>query len=337
MNNNDFQSEVESVKATVINSMGKNFKLPMKFIFIGIGVIIALVIVFSNVYILNSNEEALITAFGKYVRTQKSPGLNVKIPFIEEKAVVDVENIRRMEFGYKSLANNKTEDVLIESRMLTADENLILADWAIQFKITDTYNYVFNVDDQIGTFRTIAEAAYRRIVASHSLDDIITNQKDTIQIEVRELLQQICNKYEYGITITAVQLQDAMPPDEVKPAFLEVTSAIEEKNSKINEAKKYENEKLPVARGNAEQIKNVAEGYKQQRINDATGAVSRYIAIQKEYAINPSVTKTRLYLEMIKSVLPNIKEIYIMNDNGDVLKFLPLDTSAITDTTKKAN
>ncbi len=334
MSNNDFQNEVEAVKATVINSMGKNFKFPIKYIVIGIGVLFALVIVFSNVYILNSNEEALITAFGKYVRTENEPGLKIKVPFIEEKAIVDVENIRRMEFGYKTLSNGQTENVALESRMLTGDENLIIADWVIQFKITDTYKFIFNVDDPNGTFRTIAEAAYRRIVASHSLDDIITNQKDAIQNEIRELLQQICNKYDFGITITAVQLQDAMPPDEVKPAFLAVTSAIEEKNSKINEAKKYENEKLPVARGNAEQIKNVAEGYKQKRINDATGEVSRYIAIQKEYALNPSVTKTRLYLEMVKSVLPNINEIFIMNDNGDVLKFLPMDgTTTNTQTT----
>ncbi|MFA7205810.1 MAG: FtsH protease activity modulator HflK [Saccharofermentanales bacterium] len=208
--------------------------------------------------------------------------------------------------------------------MLTADENLVIADWAVMYKVVDSYKWLFNVDSPEKTIRTITEAAYRRVVASHSLDDILTNQKDSIQIEIRESLQGICDKYDFGIQITAVQLQDALPPDPVKDAFLEVASAREDKNAKINEATKYENEKLPIARGEAEQILNLAEGYKQQRINEAEGDTSRFLAIQKEYAANTEVTKTRLYLEMIKAVLPQVKEVYIMSDDGDVLKFLPI-------------
>jgi membrane protease subunit HflK len=193
------------------------------------------------------------------------------------------------------------------------------------YKIVDSYKYLFNVDDQVGTLRTITESAYRRVVASHSLDDILTNQKESIQFEIRESLQKICDKYNFGILITAVQLQDALPPDKVKAAFLAVASAKEDKSAKINEATKYENEKLPIARGESEQILNLAEGYKQQRINEAGGDAARFLSIQKEYAANPSVTRTRLYLEMIKSVLPKVKEVYIMNDSGDILKFLPIN------------
>ena len=311
-------------------------KIPVKAI---VGILVAVVvaiILISNIYFLKSNEEAVITLFGKHVRTEKEAGIKFKIPLIESKILVDVAGIRRMEFGYRSAGAKAAEDVLIEARMLTSDENLVIADWAIMYKINDSYKYLFNVDQQDSSLRTITEAAYRRVVASHTLDDILTDKKETIQFEIRESLQSICDKYNFGITITAIQLQDAMPPDQVKPSFLEVASAKEDKNAKINEAKKYENEKLPVARGESQQLLNLAEGYKQQRINEAQGDAARFLSIQKEYAANPAVTKTRLYLEAIKTILPQVKEVYIMNDSGEVLKFLPLSEPATATTAPAA-
>jgi modulator of FtsH protease HflK len=292
-------------------------------------IIAALILVFSGFYFLGSNEEAVITMFGQMVRTEKEAGLKFKIPFLEACTKVDIELIRRMEFGYRSnTALNDT--VLAEARMLTSDENLVIADWAVMYRVVDSYKYLYHVDDQEGTLRTITEAAYRRVVAAHPLDDILTDKKETIQFEIKESLQSICDKYDFGIQITAVQLQDAMPPDEVKDAFLEVASAKEDKNAKINEAKKYENEKLPVARGESQQILNQAEAYKQERINDATGAVARFIAIEQQYSLSPEVTRTRLYLEAIRAILPGVQQIYILNDTGDVLKFLPLDALSPT-------
>ncbi len=290
-----------------------------------IAVIAIIAILFgSNIYFLKSNEQAVIMLFGKHVRTEREPGMKFKLPLVEKKELVDTEGIRRLEFGYRGNTDGSYSDVMVEAQMLTADENLVIADWAVMYKVVDSYKWLFNVDSPEKTIRTITEAADSRVVAWHSLDDIHTNQKDSIQIEIRESLQGICDKYDFGIQITAVQLQDALPPDPVKDAFLEGASAREDKNAKINEATKYENEKLPIARGEAEQILNLAEGYKQQRINEAEGDTSRFLAIQKEYAANTEVTKTRLYLEMIKAVLPQVKEVYIMSDDGDVLKFLPI-------------
>lgn len=313
-----------------------NMKISWRTIFTIIAVLIVVIMVGSNIYFLKSSEDAVITFFGKYVRTEKNAGLKFKLPLVEAKTIVDTEGIQRLEFGYRTNANKQTEDVLAEAQMLTADENLVIADWAVMYKIIDSYKYLFNVDEQVATLRTITESAYRRVVASHSLDDILTNQKESIQFEIRESLQKICDKYNFGILITAVQLQDALPPDKVKAAFLAVASAKEDKSAKINEATKYENEKLPIARGESEQILNLAEGYKQQRINEAGGDAARFLSIQKEYAANPSVTRTRLYLEMIKSVLPKVKEVYIMNDSGDILKFLPIsqDVAKAADTAK---
>jgi membrane protease subunit HflK len=302
---------------------GKNAKRSRLVLYLAI-IVLAGIFAASGFYFLGSNEEAVITRFGQMVRTEKDAGLKFKIPLLEASTKVDIEGIRRMEFGYRSDSTLNAQTDLLEARMLTSDENLVIADWAVMYKVNDSYKYLFNVDDQVGTLRTITEAAYRRVVASHPLDDILTDKKESIQFEVKESLQNICNKYDFGITITAIQLQDAMPPDPVKDAFLEVASAKEDKTAKINEATTYENEKLPIARGGAQQILNQADGYKQERINDATGAVARFSAIQKEYAMNPSVTRTRLYLEAIRSILPGVKEVYIMNDKGEVLKFLPL-------------
>jgi len=290
-------------------------------------VIIVCSVVFSGIYTLDSNEEAVITAFGKYVRTEQTPGLKFKIPFVEERYIVDVAQVNRMEFGIRD-SYDETEESRAEAIMLTGDENLVIADWTIQYRISDSYDYLFSVNDPKQTLRAISEAAYRRVVAMHTLDDILTNQKDIMQNEILLDLQQICNKYELGVTITAVQLQDAMPPDQVKDAFLDVSSAMEEKNAKINEASQYENEKLPMARGEASQIINDAEGYKEERINTALGDVARYAAIQAEYENSPETMRIRMYLEMIREVFPNLGQIYIVDPNGNTLNFLPLDGSS---------
>lgn len=279
--------------------------------------------IYSGAYILDSGKVAVITTMGKYTETQTSSGLNFMLPFIQRRHIVDVSNVRRMEFGYREDANGSV-DVPEEGTMITMDECLVVADWTIQYNISDGYNWLFNVDDPEGTLRIISESSYRRIVASHSLDDILTDKKDQIQREVMSDLQEVCNDYNMGVKITAVQLQDAMPPEPVYAAFLDVTSAKEDKTAKINEAQKYANEKLPVSRGEAEKLLQESEGYKQERINEAIGSTARYNALLSAYANQPSVTKTRLYLEMISQVLPNLKNIYITDANGSTLQFLPV-------------
>ena len=287
----------------------------------------ALILLFNSVYMLNSGEEAVITRFGEYQNTITSTGLQVKLPFIERKYIVNVESIQRLEFGYRSTYDSSYVNVNAESSMLTGDENLVVADWAILYRVKNSYNYLFKVNNPVNALRIIAESSYRRVVASHPLDDILTNQKDAIQDEILADLQQIVDKYELGVLISAVQLQDAMPPDEVKAAFLDVSSAKEQKNAKINEASQYENERLPMARGEAAKLINAAEAYKAQRINEAEGAVARYKAIEAEYAKQPDIMRTRLYLEMLNEVLPKLKRIYFVDENNNTLQFLPLDGS----------
>ena len=298
----------------------------------------------SPFYMLDSSDEAVVTRFGKLIRTETQAGLKFKIPFLEQVQTVNVTGVRRMEFGYRDKGNNETgmfrgseianvaptsqSDIDSESRMLTSDMNLVIADWAIQYRVSNSADFLFNVDDPEGTLRIISESTYRRVVAAHPLDDILTNKKDIIQAEIMIDLQELCKKYGMGVTITSVQLQDALPPDRVKAAFLDVTSAIEEKSSKENEANKYANEKMPVARGDAQKQLNDAEGYKQSRIAEAVGAVARYKSIAAEYAKMPQITRTRMYLETISKVLPAVTAVYIVDGGGDTLKFLPLNRIA---------
>ncbi len=315
----DFSALKEKTKKFMKNSFG-----------IILTIVVLAVVVFNSLYMLKSSENAVITRFGRFAYTESNAGLKLKIPFVDKVQKVNAELVRSLEFGYRTNDANNATYQAEEAHIITSDLNIVIADWAVLYQVTDVYKYLFSADDPIGTLRIISESAYRRVVASHSLDDILTDQKDIIQTEVRTDLQAICDKYSLGITIRAVQLQDAMPPDEVNESFQDVTRAKEEKESKINEASKYENEKLPVARGEAERLKNDAEAYKQKRVNEAKGAVARYKSIEAEYAKQPAIMRTRLYIEMIRDVLPKVKDVFIVDDSsGDTVKFLPIGGSAV--------
>ncbi len=326
-------TNVAQVKEKIINFLKKGAGLLI--------IAVLLVIVgFNSIYIINSGEQAVITRFGDLISTETSTGLRFKFPFIDRVDIVNFENLYVLEFGFRSNtadggSRNMMSDpsqyqnpVVEEAIMLTGDLNIVHADWTVIYKVNDSYNWLFRVDDPLTTLRIVSESTYRRVVASHVLDDILTDKKDVISAEIKTDLQSICNKYQLGVEIRAVELQDALAPEEVRPAFNDVSAAREEKEAKINEARKYENEKLPVANGQAVKMVNDAEGYKAQRINDALGATARYAAIEAEYAANPGIMRTRLYLEMIREVLPKVNMVYFVDESGNTLKFLPLGQGA---------
>jgi membrane protease subunit HflK len=291
-----------------------------------VGLIAAAVLVFSSLYTVNNGEEAVITRWGKYQSTVTSSGLQFKLPFADTARIVNVDQVRRMVFGARLNSDGSYSDIIEESLMLTQEENLVNADWVIQYRISNSYNWLFKLDDPEETLHSVTQSAYRRVTAGHPLDDILTNRKDDMQREILSELQDICDKYEMGIEITAVQLQDAAPPEEVRDAFLDVTRAIEDKNAKINQARTYANEKLPIARGEAAAALNGAEAYREQRVNEAEGAAARYKAIEEEYQNQPDIMRTRLYLEMIREVLPKIANVYFVDPtSGNLLEVLQLE------------
>ena len=213
--------------------------------------------------------------------------------------------------------------------MLTGEESqvngLVNADWVIQYRITNSYNFLFKVENPDATLRSVTQAAYRRVVAHYPLEAILTDRKDDMQREIRQDLQDICDKYEMGILIIAVQLQDASPPDEVRDAFLDVTMSMEDRIARSNEADRYRNEELPRATGRAVAAVNEAEAYKERRVNEAHGAVARYNAIETEYRDQPDVMRTRLYLEMIREVMPRIEKVYFLDpSSGSQMEILHL-------------
>ncbi|MCL2820299.1 MAG: FtsH protease activity modulator HflK [Oscillospiraceae bacterium] len=307
----------------------KDFVKKRRRIIIVIGAaILLLIFIFNGVYSLNSGEEAVITRFGRHIGTEKTAGLKFKIPFVDRAYIVNVAGVRRMDFG-SQLVNGIYVNIPEEALMLTGEESrvngLVNADWVIQYRISNSYNYLFKVNNPESTLHSVTQAAYRRVVAAHPLDAILTDRKDDMQREILRDLQEIINKYEMGIEITAVQLQDASPPDEVRDAFLDVTRSLEDKISKTNEAERYRNEELPRAEGRAVAAVNEAEGYKERRVNEALGTVARYSAIETEYHNQPNVMRTRLYLEMIREVMPNVDKIYFLDStSGNLLEILHL-------------
>lgn len=291
-------------------------------------VIIVIILAASSLYTLNDGEEAVITRFGRHIHTETTSGLKLKIPFADTAHIVNVQRVNREEFGSYEV-NGVYVDIPEEAVMLTGEggtsNGLVTADWVIQYRVSNSYDYLFRVNDHNGTLRAITQAAYRRVTASRPLNDILTDKKDDMQREIMADLQDICNKYQMGITIIAVQLQDASPPDEVRDAFLDVTMALEDRIARTNEAERYRNEREPVARGEAAAAINDAEAYKQRRVNEAIGATERYKAIEEEYAAQPAIMRTRLYLEMIRSVLPNVEKIYFLDQSsGNLLEVLNL-------------
>jgi len=292
--------------------------------------ILVAVVVYNGIYTIESGEETVVTRFGEYARTETQAGLKWKIPLVEQKYTVNVAEIRRMEFGFTTTKDVEPGSLLSydtslsnDPLMLTADENLVNVETIVQFRISDSKKFLFNVDDQFGTLNTIAVSTIRRSIANNVLDEVLTDNKVGIQQEIRDDLQGICDNYGIGLQITAVQLQDVYPPEEVDDSFKDISRAKADKESKINEAVSYENKVIPDARGEASKLISEAEAYKEDRIRRANGDVANFNAVYEKYVLGKEVTRKRLYIETLEEVLPG-KEIYIVGDDGNTLKFLPL-------------
>ncbi len=289
----------------------------------------------SGIYKLEDGEEAVITRFGEYYKTEVGGGLKWRIPLVDTKYEINTSKVRRMEFGYKTLDeehleyDNSYEDIVSDSLMITGDENIVNVKASIQYKIVNTKDYVFNVDDQVGSFNVVAVSTIRRSVANNKLDDVLADNKYAIMQEIKTDLQAICDEYGLGILVTQVLLQDVDPPEQVDDAFKDIVRAQLDKESRINEAKSYENKILPQAKGEASKMISEAEAYKQSRINRAKGDVASFTQLYNKYKNNREITRSRLYLEAMQDILKNV-DITITKEDGSTLKFLPINKQGIT-------
>lgn len=285
-----------------------------------LAVILLAVISANSFYTINTGQEAVIQRFGKYINTISQPGVNLKIPFIDKKTIVDVNKVYRLEFGFSTVGKNEYTDDLATAKMITSDENIAMVETIVQYQIKNSRDYLFQVNNIDDMLRVISESAIRRVVASHTLDESLTENKSAIQTEILEDLQKICDKYECGIKIVGVQLQDVNPPSEVDQAFRDVAGAREDKTAYINEANAYKNEVLPAARGEAATLINSANAYAANRVASAEAEVTAYKQLYEQYKQGESVTRSRIYLETLSEVLKGV-DIYIMDDANGMKMF----------------
>jgi membrane protease subunit HflK len=281
---------------------------------------------FTGVYMVGPDEVGVVRTFGEYTRVAQS-GLNYHFPYpIEQVNTPAVTEVKRVEIGFRTLSNGQYRTVEKESLMLTGDENIVDAEMIVQYKIKDPVAYLFNIVEQELTVREAAEASLRTVVGRNKIDETLTTGKFQIQEGTKTQLQLILDKYESGIHIVAVQLQDVSPPKEVIGAFKDVASAKEDKNRMVNQAEGYRNDIIPKARGEAEAMIRDAEGFRESRIKRSEGDAAKFTTILKEYRKAKSITQKRLYLETMEKVLPGIEKIIIPDkDSGNMLNLLNLN------------
>ena len=281
---------------------------------------------FTGVYMVGPDEVGVVRTFGEYTRVAQS-GLNYHFPYpIEQVNTPAVTEVKRIEIGFRTLRNGQYRTVEKESLMLTGDENIVDAEMIVQYKIKDPVAYLFKIVEPELTVREAAEASLRTVVGRNKIDETLTTGKFQIQEGTKTQLQLILDKYESGIHVVAVQLQDVSPPKEVIGAFKDVASAKEDKNRMVNQAEGYRNDIIPKARGEAEAMIRDAEGFRESRIKRSEGDAAKFTTILKEYRKAKSITQKRLYLETMERVLPGIEKIIIPDkDSGNMLNLLNLN------------
>lgn len=286
--------------------------------------IILLYIGFTSFYTVEERERAVILTFGK-ITGESTSGLHFKFPYpIQDVKIVPAEMTQYITIGYRESAKGDIVDEA-EAMMITGDENIVSADAVITWKIGNIKNYLTNIDDHETFLRNSSIASIRSVMGAQKLDYAITDGKTVIQELAREQLMHLQEKYETGIIIIDLKFQDIEPPDGlVADAFRAVTNAREEKNTKINNATKYENDRIPKARGEAQALIELAEAEKASRILNAQGDVAKFNAIYAEYANNKDITESRLILETLEKILPN-SQIIITNNGSDTVNYLPLN------------
>jgi len=302
-----------------------------------IGAVLLFQAIYSSFYTIQPGEVGVMLRFGQYNRTT-DPGLHFKIPFIEQLYKVNVEAVRKEEFGFRTRTQGNSATFNrrgfdMEALMLTGDKNVIEVAWIVQYIVNDPVNYLFKVRNVSQAVRDASEMVTRRIVGNMDFDYVLSN-REILAADAKLELQGELDKLECGVHIVTLQLQDINPPEKVKPAFNEVNVADQDMKRLVNEAEETYNRVIPKARGSAKQIIEEAKGYAVERINRAEGETNRFNAILKEYRSAKEVTRQRMYLEAMQDILPNVKQVYVMEKgNQSIIPFLDLTGKGISHAT----
>lgn len=295
---------------------------------IGIFIVILLALIgFNSFYTINEQEQAVLVTLGQ-ATSVTTPGLHFKIPFIQKVIKVDT-TIQGFTIGYDDATNESSE---AESLMITSDYNFVNVDFFVEYRYSDPTKAVYASSEPVLILKNICQSCIRTVIGSYPVDDVLTTGKNEIQASIKESIMANLETQDLGIQLVNITIQDSEPPtQEVMEAFKAVETAKQGKETALNNANKYRNEKLPEAEANADAIIKSAEANKTERINEATAQVARFQAMYEEYIKNPEVTKERMFFEAMEDVLPGLKVI-IESPNGDTQTFYPLESFATIQT-----
>jgi membrane protease subunit HflK len=319
-----FSNNRRSSMQNVTPSKMAQFLKPATVVLILIGIIVV-VFLGTSVYIVDQTEEAVVTRFGRYHATT-GPGLRFKLPFgIDKHYEVNVKAVQTEQFGFRTVTSgisSTSANQTNESTMLTGDLNIVEVEWIIQYRVIDPVAWTFNVMERTATIRDVSRSAINMLVGDRAIMDIMGPERSTIEAEGAAFMNETFRSYGLGIDVIAVKLQNIDPPRGVQEAFDDVNKAEQDMNRLINEGQQAYNAEIPRARGEADQLVQIAQGYATERVNRANGDVARFNSVFEEYRKAPDVTRQRLYYEMIEEVFKDDTETAIIDRIFD--NFLPI-------------
>ena len=293
-------------------------------------VLLILLLAFNSTYQIREQEQAVLTTFGK-AQAVTTPGLHFKIPFIQQVRKVNT-TIQGFAIGY-----DKDTDAVIEEEaiMITNDYNFIDVDFFVEYKVSDPVKALYASEDPVLILKNMAQSCIRTVIGSYDVDSVLTTGKNEIQSNIKEMIMSKLEQQDIGIQLVNITIQDSEPPTaEIMEEFKKEETAKQGKETSINNANKYRNEKIPTAQAEADRIVKDAEAYKEERINEASGQVARFDSMYAEYIKNPTVTKQRMFYETMEEVLPDLKLIIDSSDGVDkILPLEPFSTTTMNDKT----
>lgn len=289
-----------------------------------IGAALVFVYLMTGIYQVDPSQVALVKTFGKYSYTS-GPGIHFHAPYpFQTHVIVDVQTIRKQEIGFRTIRPGQYTTKKEEALILTGDGNIVSVEAVVQFRVNDPVKFVFRVEKPEELVKFTTESALRERIAKRTVDEILTAERDRVAYEVQQMVQQLLDEYDVGITVLNVLLQEVVPPQPVIAAFDDVNNAKQDKERYINEALRYANNLIPSVEGEARKIILEAEAYAQQKMLQAIGETQRFLSILKEYKSAPKITETRLRIETLEEVLPKTKRIILL-DESQKITFLNLD------------
>lgn len=295
---------------------------------VGIGIIAVILLLgwlASGFYIVDAGWRGVETRFGAHVDTTR-PGPHWHLPYpVGDVMKVNVAERRHITIGYAADSPSRSRAIESEALMLTRDENIVSVQLAVQYSIADPAAYLFNFQEPDQTLKQVSESALRQVVGKREMDFVLTEGRAEVAQRTRELVQQTLDQYNAGLQVIEVAIQDVQPPEPVQDAFVDAIRAREDKQRLINEAQAYANEIIPKAQGQAARIRAEAEGYRATVIAQAKGETSRFLQIAGEHEQAPDITRERLYLETMQTVLSDAAKVVVDTQSGAPISYLPLD------------